>query len=73
MDLVPRSKSVSTPSETRGYRDQNAALARDLAPIAQITGKAVAPKTMKGDYLGLEIERTHLVCGLPLLARPAGF
>ena len=35
MDLVPR--SINIPSATTGYRDQNAALARDLAPIAQIT------------------------------------
>src|SRR5579859_6687938 len=73
MDLVPRSKSVNIPSETRGYRDQNAALARDLAPIAQITGKAVAPKTMKGDYLGLEIERTHLVAVCRFLRDQLGF
>jgi len=59
MDLVPRSKHLST--ETRGYRDQNAALARDLAPITQITGQAVAPKTFKGDYLGIDVDRTHLV------------
>src|SRR5437588_61276 len=37
MDIVPRQRSLST--ETTGYRDQNAALARDLAPIAQITEK----------------------------------
>src|SRR5579883_3381329 len=59
MDLVPRSKSLST--STGGYRDQNAALARDLAPIAQITGKEVAPSTLKGDFLGIEVDRTHLV------------
>src|SRR5437763_9422184 len=59
MDLVPRSKS--TPTETRGYRDQNAALARDLAPIAQITGQPVAPKTLKGEFLALAIDRPHLV------------
>lgn len=59
MDLVPRSRSM--PSATTGYRDQNAALARDLAPIAQITGKPVNPKTQKGDYLGLDIDREHLV------------
>lgn len=59
MDLVPRSRSM--PSATTGYRDQNAALARDLAPIAQITGKPVNPKTHKGDYLGLDIDREHLV------------
>lgn len=59
MDLVPRSKNI--PTETRGYRDQNAALARDLAPIAQITGTEVAPQTMRGEYLGIEVERTHLV------------
>lgn len=59
MDLVPRSTSI--PSATTGYRDQNAALARDLAPIAQITGKPLAPKTLKGDYLALDIEREKLV------------
>jgi len=59
MDLVPRSTNV--PSATTGYRDQNAALARDLAPIAQITRRPVAPVHQKGDYLGLEVEREHLV------------
>src|SRR6266700_7747389 len=59
MDLVPRSTKLT--SSTAGYRDQNAALARDLAPIAQITGKALVPRTMKGDFLSLEIDRTHLV------------
>lgn len=59
MDLVPRSTNI--PHATTGYRDQNAALARDLAPIAQITGLPLAPIPQKGDYLGLEIERKHLV------------
>ena len=59
MDLVPRSTSI--PSATIGYRDQNTALARDLAPIAQIMGKPVTPTTLKGDYLALDIDREHLV------------
>ncbi|HEV7234942.1 MAG TPA: NADH-quinone oxidoreductase subunit C [Ktedonobacteraceae bacterium] len=59
MDIVPRSKSLSPAAS--GYRDENAALARDLAPIAQITGKEVAPKSMKGDYLGIEVDRSNLV------------
>ena len=59
MDLVPRQTSL--PTTSHGYRDENAALARDLAPIAQITGQAVAPRTMKGDFLSIEVERTHLV------------
>lgn len=59
MDLVPRSTSM--PSATTGYRDQNAALARDLAPIAQITGKELQPRTQKGDYLGLDIAAESLV------------
>jgi NADH/F420H2 dehydrogenase subunit C len=59
MDLVPRSTSM--PSATTGYRDQNAALARDLAPIAQITGKDVQTKAQKGDYLGLEVDAENLV------------
>jgi len=59
MDLVPRSKSFTT--ETKGYRDQNAALARDLAPITQMTGQPVGAKTFKGDFLGITVDRTHLV------------
>lgn len=59
MDLVPRSNTI--PSATTGYRDQNAALARDLAPIAQITGKPLNPTTLKGDFLALDIDRESLV------------
>ena len=71
MDLVPRSRS--TPTKTMGYRDQNAALARDLAPIAQITGQAVEPKTFQGDFLGLEVDRTHLVAVCRFLRDQLGF
>ena len=68
MDLVSRTQNV--PSATKGYRDQNAALARDLAPIAQITGQPVAPKTLRGDYLALEVDRTHLVAVCRFLRDP---
>src|SRR6266704_620866 len=71
MDLVPRSKSL--PVSPTGYRDQNAALARDLAPIAQITGKELDLKTLKGDYLGLEIDRTNLVAVCRFLRDQLGF
>jgi len=71
MDLVPRSTSL--PSATTGYRDQNAALARDLAPIAQITGKDIQPKTHKGDYLGLEIAPANLVAVSRFLRDQLGF
>jgi NADH/F420H2 dehydrogenase subunit C len=71
MDLVPRSKNI--PSATTGYRDQNAALARDLAPIAQITGKPVVPLLQKGDYLGLDIEREHLLAVARFLRDQLGF
>jgi NADH/F420H2 dehydrogenase subunit C len=71
MDLVPRSKNI--PSATTGYRDQNAALARDLAPIAQITGKPVVPHIQKGDYLGLEVEREHLLAVSRFLRDQLGF
>jgi NADH/F420H2 dehydrogenase subunit C len=71
MDLVPRSKNV--PSATTGYRDENAALARDLAPIAQITGKSLAPKTLKGDFLALTIDREHLVAVCRFLRDQLGF
>jgi NADH/F420H2 dehydrogenase subunit C len=71
MDLVPRSKSLSPAAS--GYRDENAALARDLAPIAQITGKEVAPKSMKGDYLGIEVDRSNLVAVCRFLRDQLGF
>src|SRR5437660_4013850 len=71
MDLVPRSTSI--PSATTGYRDQNAALARDLAPIGQITGKPTTSKTLRGDFLCLEIDRTHLVAVCRFLRDQLGF
>ncbi len=71
MDLVPRSTNIA--SATTGYRNQNAALARDLAPIAQITGKAVVPKTLKGDYLALDIGRENLVAVSRFLRDQLGF
>src|SRR6266436_6184033 len=71
MDIMPRSKSV--PASTTGYRDQNAALARDLAPISQITGKELALKTLRGDFLGLEIDRTNLVAVCRFLRDQLGF
>jgi len=61
------------PSATTGYRDQNAALARDLAPIAQITGKPLAPKTLRGDFLALDIERESLVAVCRFLRDQLGF
>lgn len=71
MDIVPRSKSLSPAAS--GYRDENASLARDLAPIAQITGKEVAPRTMKGDYLGIEVDRSNLVAVCRFLRDQLGF
>ena len=71
MDLVPRSTNI--PTSTSGYRDQNAALARDLAPIALITGKELALKTLKGDYLALEVDRTNLVAVCRFLRDQLGF
>lgn len=71
MDLVPR--STHKPGGSTGYRDQNAALARDLAPVAQITGKALTPKTLKGDYLALDVERENLVAVCRFLRDQLGF
>jgi NADH/F420H2 dehydrogenase subunit C len=71
MDLVPRSRSLTT--GPAGYRDQNAALARDLAPISQITGKEISLKTLKGDFLGLEIDRINLVATCRFLRDQLGF
>ena len=71
MDLVPRSKSL--PVSPSGYRDQNAALARDLAPISQITGKELSLKTLKGDFLGIEVDSTNLVAVCRFLRDQLGF
>src|SRR5436305_14011851 len=71
MDIVPRSKTL--PVSPSGYRDQNAALARDLAPISQITGKELSLKTLKGDFLGLEIDRSNLVAVCRFLRDQLGF
>lgn len=71
MDLVPR--STNRPSATTGYRDQNAALARDLAPIAQITGEALAPRTLQGDFLSLDVKRENLVAVCRFLRDQLGF
>jgi NADH/F420H2 dehydrogenase subunit C len=71
MDLIPAGKGLVAPRG--GYRDSNAALARDLAPIAQITGKALAPQTLKGEFLSLEIDRTNLVAVCRFLRDQLGF
>ncbi len=71
MDLVPRSKSL--PVSPSGYRDQNAALARDLAPISQITGKELSLKTLRGDFLGIEVDSTNLVAVCRFLRDQLGF
>src|SRR5579884_4173567 len=74
MDLVPRSQNVPTEARVPArYKEQHAALARDLAPIAQITGQPVAPTAMKGDYLGIEVDRTHLVAVCRFLRDQLGF
>jgi len=71
MDLVPSARRVVAPRG--GYRDQNAALARDLAPIAQITGREVSTQTLQGDFLNLDVERTHLVAVSRFLRDQLGF
>jgi NADH/F420H2 dehydrogenase subunit C len=71
MDLVPGRKGL--PTTRGGYRDQNAALSRDLAPIAQITGKALALQTLKGDFLSLGVDRTNLVAVCRFLRDQLGF
>ncbi|EFH90381.1 NADH-quinone oxidoreductase subunit C [Ktedonobacter racemifer] len=71
MDLVPRSTNM--PSATTGYRDQNAALARDLAPLSQITGKPVNATTLKGDFLGLVVDKENLVAVCRFVRDQLGF
>jgi NADH/F420H2 dehydrogenase subunit C len=44
-----------------------------LAPITQITGLPVVPIPQKGGYLGLEVEREHLVAVCRFLRDQLGF
>ncbi len=71
MDLVPSRRNL-TPSRS-GYRDENAALTRSLAPIVQITGKELVLATMKGDFLSLEVDNTNLVAVCRFLRDQLGF
>jgi NADH/F420H2 dehydrogenase subunit C len=67
---------------SRGAReDRQAVLMRELAPVAQITGKAPVMTALKPDLLNLEVEPVHLlsVCrfardhlGFPLLSCISG-
>lgn len=71
MALVPGKRQLTTPSG--GYRDQNAALARDLAPLARITGQEPVLRTLKGDFLSLDIDRIYLVAVCRFLRDQLGF
>jgi NADH/F420H2 dehydrogenase subunit C len=70
MDIVPRAPLIP---EGAGAGDELDELARDLAPIAQITGQPVAPSVMKGNYLGIEVDRTNLVAVCRFLRDQLGF
>jgi len=59
MELMPRNRNLSTGKG--GYQDANAALARDLTPLEQITGHKIAPQIIKGAFLSLDIERSNLL------------
>ena len=71
MEIQPQRKHLS--SETRGYRDQQAALIRDLSPLVQITGHDLAIKTMRGDLLNLDVDRRYLVAVCRFLRDQLGF
>jgi NADH/F420H2 dehydrogenase subunit C len=59
MELMPRNRNLSTGKG--GYQDANAALARDLTPLEQITGRKIAPQLIKGAFLSLDIDRSNLL------------
>jgi NADH/F420H2 dehydrogenase subunit C len=70
MDIVPRVSPIPSAAD---YSDELAELTRDLAPLAQITGQPVAPRVMKGNYLGIEVDRAHLVAVCRFLRDQLGF
>ena len=71
MEMQSQRKHPS--NETRGYQDQQAALIRDLSPLVQITGRALAIKIMRKDLLNLDVDRSHLVAVCRFLRDQLGF
>ena len=65
-------RKTLTTSEQR-TQDKNAALARSLAPLAQILGHEVVLQTIKGDILSLDVERVHLLSVCRFLRDQLGF
>src|SRR5947209_7913423 len=59
MELQPQGHHRT--NETGGYRDQQAALIRDLSPLVQITGRDLAIKTIRKDLLNLDVDGAHLI------------
>jgi NADH/F420H2 dehydrogenase subunit C len=55
------------------YEDRNATLARELAPIEQITGRKPVAYPIKGDLLNLEVERANLLPVCRFLRDQLGF
>ena len=71
MEIQPHRKHLS--NDTRGYRDQQAALIRDLSPLVQITGRDLAIKTIRKDLLNLDVDRGYLVAVCRFLRDQLGF
>jgi len=59
--------------DRRITHERNAALARDLAPLQQITGREPVLQTIQGDILSLEVERAHLLAVCRFLRDQLGF
>ena len=69
MTLQP-ARNHLTPQEPR---ERNATLARELAPIEQITGHKPAIYPVKGDLLNLDVERARLLSVCRFLRDQLGF
>lgn len=79
--MAIQSRRQPQPLPDRGTEDRQAALMRDLAPVAQITGQTPVMTALKPDLLNLEVEPVHLlsICrfardhlGFPLLSCISG-
>ena len=69
MTIQPARNNL-TPQEPQ---EKNATLARELAPIEQITGRKPVTYTIKGDLLNLDIERANLLAVCRFLRDQLGF
>lgn len=60
-------------TRNKGYREEQEALRRELAPLSQITGQQPDLKTTRGHLVSLDVDSTHLVAVCRFMRDQLGF